>query len=104
MAANRFSALRHSTATPPKFNNKNSKARFLLTGFNNTYNAHAAKTKNTADTSSVTKPKRKNNSEPIILLAVAAASPDTIIFPRTYEAETVAVSYTHLTLPTNREV
>ena len=89
MAANRFRALTHSTATPPKFNNKKSKDRFLLTGRNNTYKPQAAKRKNTADTNSVTKPIRKRNSEPRILLAVAAASPDTMMLERMYVAKTV---------------
>ena len=68
----------HSIATPHRFNNRKSKARFLLTGFNNTYRAHAARTKNKAETSSVMKLMRNRSSFAVIFWAVAAASPDTI--------------------------
>jgi hypothetical protein len=49
----------------------------LLTGFNNTYKAHAAKRKNTTENRLITRPTRNNDSWAIIVLSVAGASTNT---------------------------
>lgn len=66
----------HHIATPPRFNNTNSKARFLLTGFSITYKAHADKKKRIAVSRKLTKPIRNSHSEPVIPWAAAATSTD----------------------------
>jgi len=73
----RLSTLMHSMATPHRFNNRNNKARFLSTGFNKTYRAQAARTKNKADASSVMKLMLNRSSFAVIFWAVAVASPNT---------------------------
>src|SRR3974377_1260793 len=53
----------------------NSEARFLSTGLNSTYKAHAVKKKSTVAIRSPTKPIRNCHPEAMIFRAVAAASP-----------------------------
>src|SRR5512141_483427 len=80
------------TAVPARFSSMSDKARSLLTGFNSTYKAQAAKRKNTMEIRSPTTLTRNCHSEAIRFRAVAAASPKTISLERPNTSATIVVT------------
>jgi hypothetical protein len=82
-AARWKSPLRPKTAFEVIVRNAASKAKFRLTGLSRKYRIIASAPLDAYPSSSPARPTRNSVSEPMMLLAVAAASPGTMSLPRT---------------------